>query len=89
MRPATAASSWCQHFAIFDGEQFGDREMASLENLDTLQVLDFEGTGITDQGLAALKHRRHIIFLVIRKTRVTGEGVWELQQTIPQACIWY
>lgn len=71
------------------GDDFGDANLESLPELNSYAVLDLEGSAITDEGLAPLKHREALEFLILRKTRVTPEGVWELQQTIPHTCIWY
>jgi len=57
--------------------------------LDSYVVLDFEGTALTDRGLATLKGHATLEFLILRKTQVTPDGVWELQKTIPHACIWF
>jgi hypothetical protein len=71
------------------GTEFGDAELDSLADLESYVVLDLEGTAITDRGLAPLKNRGTLQFLILRKTQVTPDGVWELQQTIPHVCIWF
>ena len=71
------------------GAAFEDSHLGALENLDQLQVLDLAGTGVTDAGLALLEHHGHLEFLILRKTSVSSEAVWELQQTIPGTCIWH
>jgi hypothetical protein len=68
---------------------FDDAALAGVEGCAELQVLDLEGTGITDAGLKLLQHHSHLEFLILRRTQVTEDGVWELQQTIPTTCIWY
>ena len=71
------------------GEHFGDADLKTMPELDSYAVLDFEGTALTDSGLEPLKSRPTLQFLILRKTRVTPDGVWELQKTIPHACIWF
>jgi hypothetical protein len=71
------------------GTEFGDAELDSLADLESYVILDLEGTAITDSGLAPLKNRGTLQFLILRKTQVTPDGVWELQQTIPHVCIWF
>jgi len=70
-------------------KSFDDDALAAMEDLPTLQVLDLEGTGITDQGLACLFYHPSLEFLILRRTQVTADRVWELQKTIPKTCIWY
>jgi len=71
------------------GEHFGDTDLQSMADLDTYAVLDFEGTALTDSGLEPLKSHSTLQFLILRKTQVTPDGVWELQKTIPHTCIWF
>jgi hypothetical protein len=71
------------------GEGFGDTDLQVMTDLDSYVVLDFEGTALTDRGLATLKGHATLEFLILRKTQVTPDGVWELQKTIPHACIWF
>jgi len=71
------------------GAQFGNADLAQLSDLQSLQVLDLETTGITDPGLEALQSCSSLEFLILRKTSVSAGAVWQLQKAIPQACIWY
>jgi phage FluMu protein Com len=71
------------------GRAFGDRDLLELDNLAACQVLDAEGTDLTDSGLALMHGLKHLRCLVIRKTHVTPEGVFRLQQAIPRCWIWY
>jgi len=71
------------------GAAFDDSDLAGLGNLSELQVLDLAGTAVTDAGLIVLHQQASLAFIVLRKTSVTKEGVWKLQQTIPATCIWY
>ncbi|MCP4462174.1 MAG: hypothetical protein GY819_05175 [Planctomycetaceae bacterium] len=71
------------------GENFGDRELLDLENLNICQVLDAEGTDITDNALAAMHGLKHLRCLVLRKTHVSHEAVFRLQQSLTKCWIWY
>jgi len=71
------------------GEHFGDADLQAMTDLDSYVVLDFEGTELTDTGLEPLKSLATLQFLILRKTQVTPDGVWELQKTIPHTCIWF
>lgn len=71
------------------GQPFGDRELLDLEKLNVCQVLDIEGTDITDNSLAAMHGLRHLRCLVIRRTHVTFDAVFRLQQSLPKCWIWY
>ena len=71
------------------GLQFGDAELAELDDLQGFQVLDLEATGVTDAGLERLRSCSGLEFLILRKTATTPEAIWELQKAIPQTCIWY
>ena len=71
------------------GENCGDRELLATEDLNVCQVLDAEGTNITDNSLAAMHGLKHLRCLVLRKTHVTPEAIFRLQQSIPRCWIWY
>jgi len=71
------------------GREFGDSDLAQLEDLQGLQVLDLETTGVTDAGLVFLQNCSSLEFLVLRKTDVTAGAVWQLQKSIPESCIWH
>ena len=68
---------------------FGNDELAQVEDLDQYEVLDLEGTGITDAGLGRLKAQKQLRFLVVKNAAVTAVGVQRLQQSIPTAWIWH
>lgn len=70
-------------------KMFGNHEIADLPGLKNCQVLDLEGTCITDQALLELYQLNHLRCLVVRKTNVTHEGVFRLQQSHPRLWIWY
>ena len=69
-------------------KMFGDYELPELENLHRCQVLDLQGTNVTDQGLLHLYSLKHLQCLVLRKTKVSPEGVFRLQQSFPRLWIW-
>jgi hypothetical protein len=71
------------------GLQFGNADLAELNNLQEHQVLDLEATGVTDAGLVSLQSCSSLEFLILRKTSVTATAVWQLQEVIPETCIWY
>jgi hypothetical protein len=68
---------------------FGDNELAELAGLKNCQVLDLEGTSVTDRGLLQLYELNHLHCLVVRRTNVTHEAVFRLQQSYPRLWIWY
>ena len=64
-------------------DMFGD-----IEGLKNCQVLDLEGTLISDSSLRSLYGHKHLCCLVLRKTKVTSEAVMRLQQANPDVWIW-
>jgi hypothetical protein len=88
---------WQNYDARFKGRKiiavhdrgFGDRSLADLEGLKTCQVLDLEGTSISDRGLNELYRLKHLHCLVLRKTNVTHDAVFRLQQSFPRLWVWY
>ena len=71
------------------GAPIGDQQIAELENLHRCQVLDLEKTLISDAGLRSFYGLQNLHCLVLRKTNVTAEGVFRLQQANPKLWIWY
>lgn len=71
------------------GQPFSDRDLLELEHLPICQVIDADGTDLTDAGLALMHGLKNLRCLVIRRTHVTREGVYRLQQAIPRCWIWY
>lgn len=69
--------------------QFGDKDILGLEGLAKCQVIDLEGTLVTDDGLLELYLLKHLQVVVLRKTNVTHEGVQRFQQSFPRIWIWY
>jgi len=68
---------------------FSNDDLEQVEDLKQVQVLDLDGTGVTDAGLRHLKGRKKLCFLVLKNTAVTAAGVERLQQSIPATWIWY
>ena len=77
-----------RHVLRVRDSSFTDFQIAELEGIRKVAVLDLEGTAVTDQGLALLYRLEHLRCLVVRKTNVTPEGIYRLQQTMPQLWIW-
>lgn len=71
------------------GQTFGDRDLLDLENLNQCQVLDAEGTDLTDNALAAMHGLKNLRCLVLKGTHVNPEAVFRLQQSLPRCWIWY
>lgn len=76
--------SWKSH-----DPSFSDERLAAKEDLSEFNVIDLQGTGITDAGLKPFEYLPVLEFLILKKTNVTRRGVAELQLTIPDTCIWY
>ena len=70
------------------GTTFGDRNLLEIDELNLCQVLDAGGSSLTDNGLAAMHDLKHLRCLVLRGTHVSDEGVFFLQQALPQCWIW-
>jgi len=71
------------------GQTFGDRDLLDLDNLNLCQVLDAEGTDLTDNALAAMYGLKNLRCLVLKGTHVNPEAVFRLQQSLPRCWIWY
>lgn len=57
----------------------GDKELARIAEIPTLQTLLLEGTTITDKGLAHIQRMRNIKNLFISDTDVSDEGLRPLE----------
>jgi len=63
----------------FSGSQkFGDNEMRLLKPLKYLEVLELNGTRITDHGLKELNEHENLRALRLKGTQITGEGMKEI-----------
>jgi hypothetical protein len=68
--------------------QLTDEELGKLQNLTEFEVLDLEGTPVTDAGLPTLYDYRNLQFIILRDTQTTGKGADALQQALPNTWIW-
>ena len=68
---------------------FNDERLGKRQDLQTCHVIDLQGTGITNEGLNHFQFLPILEFLVLKNTKVTPDGVTQLQATIPETCIWY
>jgi hypothetical protein len=66
-----------------------DDKLTRIEGFRAAQVLDLEGTLISDEGLAPILKLKNLYCVVLRNTNVSHEGVTKLQQSIPRLWIWY
>ncbi len=69
-------------------EQLSEHQLLARADLVDYEVLDAEGIPMSDAGLVRLKGLRRLRRLVIRGSRVSPEGVFRLQQDLPDAWIW-
>ena len=58
-----------------DGCEVEDEWLKKLEGEDQLRWLDFDGTSISDRGLASITEMRRLHVLGLEDTRVTDEGI--------------
>lgn len=68
---------------------FTDGELPQVPEIRNVQVLDLENTLITDKGIAMLYRLEHLQCVVLRRTHVSHDAVFRLQQTFPKLWIWY
>jgi DNA-directed RNA polymerase subunit RPC12/RpoP len=68
---------------------FGDEQLGQVQGLAEAQVLDLEGTRVTDRALYHLQGCEYLECVVLRRTRFTRGGVQRLQIMKPDAAIWY
>jgi hypothetical protein len=73
---------------IYD-PRFGDDQLAEIPELELLEVIDLEGTVITDKSLYQLQNCDNLQCIVVRGTRFTRQGLMRLQIMKPQTSIWY
>lgn len=70
------------------GADFGDEQLLAIEDLDQYEVMDLEGTAISDRALRRLRRAKQLRFLIVRDTQVTDEGVEWLQYKRRRMWIW-
>ncbi|MDA7906526.1 hypothetical protein N9B43_06450 [Mariniblastus sp.] len=68
---------------------FGDNDIMEQKGIKNVQVLDIQGTNLTDRGLLNLYDLKHLQCVVLRGTKVSPEAVFRFQQTFPRLWIWY
>jgi len=68
---------------------FGDYDVMGHKGMKNVQVLDIQGTNLTDQGLLNLYELKHLQCVVLRGTKVSPEAVFRFQQSFPRLWIWY
>ncbi len=68
---------------------FGDNELGEIPILATVQVLDLEGSNITDKSLLHFQYCEKLRWVVVRDTRMTRAGVQRLQIMKPDVAIWH
>ncbi len=71
------------------GQTITDADLVGIPNIDRAHVIELDGTPIGDGGIRYLRGLQHLQYLVLRNTRVTDEGVYRLQQSIPRCWIWH
>lgn len=71
------------------GRELDDTELAGIPNISRAHVIELDGAPIGDGGIRYLRGLQNLHYLVLRNTRVTDEGVYRLQQSIPRCWIWY
>ena len=69
--------------------QFTDNDLRECEEITQYEVLDLEGTGISDTGCNFLATQKQLRFIVLRRTQVTAAGAQRLQKALPDANIWF
>jgi hypothetical protein len=70
-----------------EGTKTTDAELAYLEDLFRLQILNLLGTQITDAGLKHLEGLSELKELDVRDTAITEEAAKKLQQALPNCKI--
>lgn len=68
---------------------FGDHDIMEHKGIKNAQVLDIQGTNLTDHGLINLYEFKHLQCVVLLGTKVSPEAVFRFQQTFPRLWIWY
>lgn len=68
---------------------FTDHNVDELEGLKACEVLDLEGTAVSDATLYKLYELKHLQVLILKRTNVSHDGVFRLQQSVPRLWVWY
>ncbi|MEM9943897.1 MAG: hypothetical protein AAF939_20220 [Planctomycetota bacterium] len=67
---------------------FDDRRLAEID-LNQCEVLDLQRTSVTNEALKLICGMKNLRCLVLRKTQVTNEGAYRIQQAKPNVWIWH
>jgi hypothetical protein len=76
--PSVATFQRLERLTVF-APSFGNVEMAQLEGLANLQVLDLSRTSVSDDGLATLRSLRRLVCLQLGQTQISDAGVVHIQ----------
>ncbi|MCH7724981.1 MAG: zinc ribbon domain-containing protein [Planctomycetes bacterium] len=69
--------------------EFSDDDLMNAKNLEDCQVLDLQGTKVSDRGIPYLTGLPELQFVILKKTQVTGAGAQLLQHASPAMWIWF
>lgn len=69
--------------------EFTDQELPRVSEIRNVQVLDLENTQVSDKGIAILYRLEHLQCVVLKRTHVSQDAIFRLQQTFPKLWIWY
>jgi hypothetical protein len=70
-------------------QNLDDDRLLAIPRLAECQVLNLSENPITDRGLAMLHGLKLLRCLALRRTKVTAEGIFRIQQALPRVWIWY
>ena len=70
------------------GGAFGDDELAALENIDAVEILDIPSTGVTNTGILYLQSFPNLKGLVVQGCQVSDESLDALQRLNKSVLIW-
>ncbi|HVX12107.1 MAG TPA: hypothetical protein VHC22_13080 [Pirellulales bacterium] len=74
-------------YVNLSGTRISDQDLAEMDGLSDVDVLDLSGTQVTDAGLLHLKRLGRLQMLVLDGTHVTETGLDELRQALPGIAI--
>ncbi len=66
-----------------------DKDLLAVDGLGDYEVLDLEGTQLTDQSILNLRQTTKLKFLVVLRTATTPAAVRKLQNAKPSLWIWH
>tara|TARA_B110000263_G_scaffold890_1_gene734 strand:+ start:1587 stop:2486 length:900 start_codon:yes stop_codon:yes gene_type:complete len=68
--------------------QFNDNSIASIEEPQSIEILDIAGSAITDNGIRFLATFSNLRVLVVAGCSVGEQALDDLQAALPRVCIW-